>query len=247
MNKYLIILFLTPLLAIADHEPESSNYTSKNISLRFFKKLANQTLLLDIESGESYNQTSSKIKIGSYYKIKDGQKLGYFISSNTGLRHTDDWIKTNSTPSWKWKDSSQRREEIIHLSYANRFVPYFDMPLVLDTKAEIQYNLFNNESQVILKPSANYFFLKSSIPKYSVHFTTPVQVPLNFEENTINRIGYYLSGIYHYSSRFQIALNYEFYSEIWTDSEDTKELHPDDSYEVTNSVGTTKLEFIFHF
>ena len=242
--KVLFLSFAIYLPAFADHHfPANVNYTTNSTSLRFFRKYEVNTLMAEISTGTSYKKlTAQSLKFGSYFKIKDGKKIGAFLSGNSGLRHTDDWVKEGVD--WTWNDTSSRFETILHLNYGQRFVPKFDVPLVLEIKSEFQHNTYNEQQLLIMKPTLNYFILRKSAPKYSFHLALPFYIPLNFEENIVYKKGTYIGIMYHQGSNLQFGLSLESRVELWTDSDDFKKLKPKESYESEDTISHLKFEII---
>lgn len=247
MIKQLILigsLFILPI-SQAHHDPSGESFSSNSVHIRFFKKLNPYTGMLEIASGNNYDQqTSQLIKVGGYKQFLDGQKLGIFTSLQTGLRHSDDWVKPNNSY-WKWQNTSDRSEVIIHLNFEQKFVPYFDQPLVIGLKGEYQQNTFNQNQTFLIKPNLSYFFLDKGAPFLSIHLSTPQYFALNFEKKSLYKSGLYLGLLYHVEPTLQFGLNLETYRETWTDSTDYSSKFPSGSYETSDDISHLKFEVIY--
>ena len=246
MIKLLILFVFSTFLfstnAFADHVPSNGTHDIQKISLRVFKKHNSGKYLFEVASGTQHdNNVYSLVKLGSYWNFEHKQKLGVFLSSETGLRHTDDWVAINN--GWEWKDTSYRSEQKIHLTYSKRFMP-FERPTIFEIKNTLTHNFYNANDVYILQPSMYYFFLEGHAPKYIYNLSIPLYMPLNFEENAPYKTGIYNSIIYRYSNNYMFGISYKVVTETWTDSQDFIDNKPTENYEITDTVTTIGIEFI---
>jgi hypothetical protein len=240
------MLFASTSTYADHHTAEDESHTTTAANLRFFKKAGTKTYMAEFGTGTSYKDQPTKyLKFGSYFKLKDGRKIGAFVSVNSGLRHTNDWIKSGHD--WIWQDTSSRSETLFHLNFSQRYVPQFDLPLVFEIKTEYQYNTFNNQQLIILKPGMNYFYLVEGRPRYSFHLGVPLYIPMNFEKNTIYKTGMYFGLMYHHDPTLQFGVSLESRTETWTESDEFQEAKPDDSYEADDRISHLKFEIIHQF
>jgi hypothetical protein len=166
-----------------------------------------------------------------------------------GHRRTDDWQNKNES-GWKWSDTKERYESLLEFDYSKKFLPFVNsqsvrLPLTLELKTTLLINLDNSEQTLVLKPGGSYFWIQGLIPKYSLHISLPLYLPLNFEQQTIYKSGLYLGGLYHFSQRYQYGMYFRYSSLQWTESEDFKKKKPAQSYQATEIEQVLGFEIIF--
>lgn len=171
------------------------------------------------------------ILLGSYYRIHKNIKIGGFYKFQTGARHDDDWVFLN--PGWEWADSSKRFESLFIFD----ITPRFNIPVVLmnntitSVKMRYQYNFFNNQQTLLLKPGLGFFKIKNRNPVWNGTLAYSVYIPLNFSEAFIYQHGLYLNFIYHLNRLVKFELRASLYNRTWTTGADSIALG--DSYRVT--------------
>ncbi len=171
------------------------------------------------------------ILLGSYYRIHKNIKIGGFYKLQTGARHDDDWVDLN--PGWEWADSLKRFESLLIFD----ITPRFKIPVVLmnnsiaSVKMRYQYNFFNNQQTVLVKPGLSYFNIKNRAPVWNGTLAYSVYIPLNFSEAFIYEHGPYVNFIYHLNSSVKFEIRANLYNRTWTSGADSIALG--DSYRVT--------------
>lgn len=242
-------IFGTPI-ANAATTPESESTSGNEIKFKFFKRKNNLTHHLQIQVGNSgVHKSLNQIKIGSYFRFFNRQKLGLSTLIINGKRRTDDWQNKNNI-GWKWNDEKNRSETLIELDYSRKFSPFVKSqsvlsPLNLELKTSYLFNFDNSDQTLIIKPTTSYFWAQGLIPKYSLHMSLPFYFPINFEQQQIYKSGFYLGGLYHYSRLYQFGVYYRYSKLNWTESEDFKTKKPTQSYQSTEIDQVLGLEVIF--
>ena len=231
-----------------DHAPaEGSTHHVHNAKISLFKKMPqNLKLKLSFDIGESYTHTNYReIELGLFKRLPKKQQIGVSLVENQGLRHTDDWILVSSN-NWYWKDTSQREEISTRFYYSKKFRPNQMTPLLFEYKNYLQYNFFNEQITFVPKLSSHYFFFQNGKPQYSIRVEAPLYIPVNYEEIFIYKSGLYTSFIYHYSNKLSLALTYKRMNEHWSESEESKEIRPNESYTVEEQVEQFGLNIVFN-
>lgn len=250
MNKLLLLILciISQFSYADDTKPGTYTYNSHMINLRFFKQFKKAKkfhFLTEISSGKIFRANNRKLKIGSYYNWRQGQRFGAFLEARSGQRHTDDWILKSGK--WKWEETDDRFETSLLFNHSYRHLPKLDFPLVLDLKTEFLFNTFNEHQTFTLSPGINYFFLdKKRQPLYSLHAYLPLYLALNYEKEALYKKGVYLSALHHVKRRFQYGLEMKYTEVQWSESKEYKDQFPSDSYLSENQNITTTLNLIFH-
>lgn len=247
IKVYLLCNLIIFIAYSFENTPKREEQVSElSLIARIFKSFPSYKIMGEYESGHLYqNKDYRLIKTGAYFLNKNAQQWGAFISNVEGLRHDDDWILKNGK--WRWRDTSSRNETIANLSYSKRFRASIFSDIVYEIRSDFQYNFFNDQQVVILKPSVFYFFLKNGVPLWSLNFSPLGYFPLNFSNYSLYKYGIYSSFLYHYKKSIILGISHKYRIERWSESKDFRITNMGKSYIAKNIVNHLSLSLIFKY
>jgi hypothetical protein len=170
---------------------------------------------------------------GAYLRLLKNLKAGAFYRIQQGARHDDDWIEP-SPGVWEWVDSRSRTEQVLILDISPRFLFDFlpGQNWVFAVKNRYQYNTFNGQHSLLVRPGLTYFLLRSREPLLNFSLNYGFYIPLNFGDTFLYEHGPYLSALYHLNRNVKLELTGAYRTVIWSSSEDS--LANLDTYTVPN-------------
>ena len=221
-----IVMVVAAVLAPADHIPVASG--------GFFEFESRTSLLIDlgrfdplVELEGRFEDTNLEFRYrsltaGAYIRILKNLKAGAFYRIQQGVRHDDDWIEP-SPDVWEWVDSRNRTEQVLILDITPRFLFDF-MPgrnWVFAVKNRYQYNAFNGQHSLLVRPGLTYFLLRSREPVLNLALSYGLYIPLNFGETFLYQHEPYLSVLYHLNRNVKLELTGAYKTVIWSTSDDS--------------------------
>jgi hypothetical protein len=159
---------------------------------------------------------------GTYLRLLKNLKAGAFYRIQQGARHDDDWIEL-SGGGWEWVDSRNRTEQVLILDVTPRFLFAF-LPgknWVFAVKNRYQYNTYNGQHSLLVRPGLTYFLLRSREPVLSLSLNYGFYIPLNFGETFLYEHEPYLSLLYHLNRNVKLELTGAYKTVIWSTSDDS--------------------------
>jgi hypothetical protein len=162
------------------------------------------------------------ITAGTYLRLLKNLKAGAFYRIQQGARHDDDWIEL-SGGGWEWADSRSRTEQVLILDVTPRFLFAF-LPgknWVFAVKSRYQYNTYNGQHSLLVRPGLTYFLLRSREPVLSLSLNYGFYIPLNFGETFLYEHEPYLSLLYHLNRNVKLELTGAYKTVIWSTSDDS--------------------------
>ncbi|UCF98884.1 MAG: hypothetical protein JSV89_04925 [Spirochaetaceae bacterium] len=167
---------------------------------------------------------------GAYLRLHKNLKAGAFYRIQQGARHDDDWIEP-TLDIWEWVDSRSRTEQVLILDASPRFQLEF-LPgrnWVFAVKNRYQYNTYNDQHSLMVRPGLTYFLLRNRDPLFNFSFNYGLYIPLNFGETLFYEHEPYLSVLYHLNRNVKLELTGAYKTVIWSSSADS----PPDTYAVS--------------
>jgi hypothetical protein len=210
----------------ANHIPEPSD--------GFFEFESRTSLLLDLGRVDPLVELEGRLEdenlelgyrsltAGAYVRLLKNLKAGAFYRAQQGARHDDDWIEP-SAGVWEWVDSRDRTEQLLILDVSPRFLFEF-LPgknWVFSVKNRYQYNFYNSQQSLLVRPGLTYFLLRSREPLANFSLNYGLYIPLNFGETFLYEHGPYLSVLYHLNRNIKLELAGAYRTVIWSSSEDS--------------------------
>jgi hypothetical protein len=184
------------------------------------------------------------LTVGGYLRLHANLKAGVFYRVQQGARHGDDWIEP-SPGAWEWVDSRSRTEQVLLLEMTPRFLLPF-LPgsnWVFALKSHYQYNLYNSEHSLMVRPGLTYFLLHNREPLFNFSFSCGSYIPLNFGETFLYEQEPYLSVLYHLGRSVKLELTVAYKAITWSSSADS--LANGDSYAVGYRAFVVGLRVLF--
>jgi len=221
-----IMIVFAAVLAPAEHIPVASG--------GFFEFESRTSLLLDlgrldplVELEGRFEDTNLELRYrsltaGAYVRLLKNLKAGAFYRIQQGARHDDDWIEP-SLDVWEWVDSRSRTEQLLILDISPRFLLDF-MPgrnWVFAVKNRYQYNAFNGQHSLLVRPGLTYYLLRSREPVLNLSLSYGLYIPLNFGETLLYQHEPYLSLLYHLNRNVKLELTGALKTVIWSTSDDS--------------------------
>jgi hypothetical protein len=173
------------------------------------------------------------VTAGAYIRLLKNLKVGAFYRIQQGARHDDDWIEP-AVDVWEWVDSSDRTEQMLILDASPRFLLDF-LPgknWVFTVKNRYQYNTYNDQQSLLVRPGLTYFLMRSREPVLNLSLNYGFYIPLNFGETFLYEHTPYLSALYHLNRNVKLELTAAYKTVIWSTSDDS--WANGDSYAVAN-------------
>ena len=159
---------------------------------------------------------------GAYLRLLKNLKAGAFYRIQQGARHDDDWIEP-SAGVWEWVDSRSRTEQVLILDLTPRFLFDF-LPgrnWVFAVKNRYQYNTFNGQHSLLVRPGLTYFLMRSREPVLNLSLNYGFYIPLNFGDTFFYEHEPDLSVLYHLNRNVKLELTGAYKTVIWSTSEDS--------------------------
>ena len=185
--------------------PDSIHKSSETEArFRYLQPVKNLTLFAEAQvSDQSEAREYKSILLGSYFRFFDNLRAGLFYQRQYGFRHDEDWFKDPVTL-WQWKNTNDRGEDLALLDISPKFS--FAENWTFEFKARYEYNFFNSDRSLRLRPNLTYFYLRDGEPLVSFFLQAEQVLALNYGTHSVNERWIYLGGLYHYSSTWQFGL-----------------------------------------
>lgn len=172
--------------------------------LRYLQSVKNFTLFAEAQvSDQSDFREYKSIMLGSYYRFFDNLRAGLFYQRQYGFRHDEDWFKDPVTL-WQWRNTNNRGEDLAILDVSPKMSLAENWTFEFKTRYE--YNFFNSDRSLRLRPNLTYFYLRDGEPLASFFLQAEQVLGLNYGTHTVNERWLYLGGLYHYSPGLQFGL-----------------------------------------
>ena len=163
------------------------------------------------------------LTLGSYYRPLPNLKVGLFYRLQAGARHNDDWIEMATPTGWGWRDTRSRYESVLIGDVSPRFiVDFVDRNLVFMLKNRIEYNFFNTNASLLVRPGFTYFLMSDREPLAEITLQYAVYFALNFGDSAIYSYAPYLEVLYHVTPELQLVGGLSYMTEKWSTSADAK-------------------------
>lgn len=190
----------------AGNVPEHINKSSETEArLRYLQSVNNFTLFAEAQvADQSDHREYKSIMLGSYYRFFDNLRAGLFYQRQYGFRHDEDWFKDPVTLVWQWRNTNDRGEDLAILDLSPK-VSLADS-WTFEFKTRYEYNFFNSDRSLRLRPNLTYFYLRDGEPLASFFLQAEHVLGLNYGTHAVNERWLYLGGLYHYSSALQFGL-----------------------------------------
>ena len=205
MQKLKIIFFFNLILTLITIQvqavptvPTVSSGIAPALNLRLFSDQGSFLLYSELAATSDTDQRTEKnFTLGTYYKLLPGIKIGAFYSREYGLRHYADWAPTNGV--WSWTQTNARAEDFFIFDMTPRvqlnFLPTENW--VAELKARYEFNAFNHEQTLMLRPGLTYFWLREDEPFINFFLQYEADIALNYGVQTVAERWLYLGGLYH--------------------------------------------------
>jgi hypothetical protein len=156
-----------------------------------------------------------RLLVGAYAQPWRNLRLGAFYQLQYGVRHDEDWVKTDV---WHWQDTGDRAEHLLVLDASPRvelaFLPGENW--MGELKIRWAYSSFNHQQTLRLRPGLTYFWLREGQAFLSFFAQYEGYFPLNYGEKTLYETWAYLGAIYHVSPIVQLGGYGALRTEFWT-------------------------------
>ena len=172
---------------------------------------------------EAFEGPYRALTLGSYYRASKNLKVGAFYRLQRGARHDDDWIDLN--PGWGWRDTSDRTEHVLIADATPRFLLGF-LPgknWVFSLKNRYEFNTFNSQHTITVKPGLTYFLLKDRAPLLNFTAYYEAYIPLNYGSTFLYAQWPALDVLLHISSAVKADFSASYKTVTWSTSEDVVE------------------------
>jgi hypothetical protein len=231
MNNRMLLIAAALIVAVAavasaNHIPDASGgfieFDSRTSLLLDLGRLDPLVQLEGSFQDENFEFGYRSLTAGAYIRMLRNLKVGAFYRVQQGARHDDDWIEP-SAGVWEWVDSRNRTEQVLILDASPRFLLDFlpGQNWVFAIKNRYEYNTFNSEQSLLVRPGLTYFLLRSREPVLNFSLNYGLYFPLNFGETFIYEHGPYLSVLYHLNRNVKLELTTAFKTVIWSSSDDS--------------------------
>ncbi|HUX12328.1 MAG TPA: hypothetical protein VMW87_04830, partial [Spirochaetia bacterium] len=161
------------------------------------------------------------LTLGSYYRPIPNLKVGLFYRLQAGARHNDDWIEMPTPSGWGWRDTRGRYESVAIGDVSPRFIlGFIDRNLVFMLKNRFEYNFFNRQASLFVRPGLTWFLLSDREPRAEISLQYAVYFALNFGETPVYSNAPYLEVLYHLTPNLQLVGGLSYLTERWSTSSD---------------------------
>jgi len=228
-NRMLLIavaVIVVAAVAPAEHIPEpSGGFVEFESRTSLLLDQGRFDPLIELEGrfeDENLEFRYRSLTAGAYIRLLRNLKAGAFYRVQQGARHDDDWILV-AVDEWEWVDSRNRTEQVLILDVSPRFLLDF-LPgenWVFAVKNRYEYNMFNGQHSLLVRPGLTYFLLRSREPRLNFSLNYGLYLPLNFGETFLYQHGPYLSVLYHLNRNVKLELTGAYRTVIWSTSDDS--------------------------
>lgn len=217
----ILFVFCSSVFAVGNVPDDIKSTHEAEARLRYLHVIKNYTLMGEVQiSDQSDNRKFKSALIGSYYRFSDNLRTGFFYQRQYGLRHDNDWFKDPVTL-WQWRDTNNRGEDLAILDISPKFIlPFADDHWTFEFKTRYEYNFFNSDRSLRLRPNLTYFWLHDSTPLASFFLQAEQTLALNYGTHSINERWLYLGALYHHSTSLQVGA---FIAQKWQEWSSTPE------------------------
>jgi hypothetical protein len=185
------------------------------------------------------------VTMGSYYRPLNNLKLGLFFRVQAGARHNNDWIE-GAGGVWQWNDTRGRYEGVLIADVSPRFlVSFIDRNLVFMLKNRFEFNTFNRDMSVFVRPGLTYFIMSARQPVAEISLQFATYFALNFGDAPIYSFAPYLQFLYHITPQFQLAAGMSYQTITWSTSADAKIWAVPNSYMLNYTAFRFQAGFIY--
>ena len=229
-NRMLLIaaavIVVAAAVAPAEHIPEpSGGFIEFESRTSLMLDLGRLDPLIELDGrfeGENLEFRYRSLTAGAYFRLLKNLKAGAFYRVQQGARHDDDWIEP-SMDEWEWVDSRNRTEQVLILDVSPRFLLDFlpGQNWLFTVKNRYEYNTFNRQHSLLVRPGLTYFLLRSREPLANFSLNYGLYVPLNFGETFLYEHGPYLAVLYHLNRNVKLELTTAYRTVIWSTSDDS--------------------------
>jgi len=202
MTKFLLIfLFSGTVFAVGNVPDDIKSTTESEARLRYLHPVNQFTLFSEVQlANQSGGREYKTIFLGSYYRFFDNLRAGLFYQRQYGFRHNEDWFKDPVTL-WQWQNTDDRGEDLAILDVSPKFS--FAENWTFEFKTRYEYNFFNSNQSVRLRPNLTYFWLGENEPIASFFLQAEHVLALNYGSHSTEERWTYLGALHHHSSVLQ--------------------------------------------
>ncbi len=198
---FLILFFSSTALAVGNVPDDIKTTTESEVRLRYLHPVKQFTLFSEIQlADQSDGREYKTIFLGSYYRFFDNLRAGLFYQRQYGFRHNEDWFKDSSAV-WQWKNTEDRGEDLAILDVSPKFS--LGNNWTFEFKTRYEYNFFNSDQSLRLRPNLTYFWLGEDKPIASFFLQAEHVLALNYGSHSTEERWAYLGALYHHSSNLQ--------------------------------------------
>lgn len=206
---------------------------------RVFKKHQKTNYLFEFKNSFYLeNQDNFSFRLGGKRRLNRHFKLGFYYQRSYGLKHNEDW--DNRGDGWKWHNTTSRSENIFILELSPRFL--VGKQSVFETRLQYEYNQFNENQSLKIRPGLTYFLKKNGGPYCNLFAQVEYYLALNFNENLIYQKWYYLGSLFHFGKSISIGPYFAYHLSNWTHYDDSKARIGE--YEVDHTAKLFGLTFV---
>ncbi len=163
--------------------------------------------------GEVEQRQNQSYRVGGYYRLFKGTKIGAFLQRESGAYHDDDFELRMSK--WWWANTNDRFENILIFDLTQR-------KLIKNWVAEIKlrylYNISNENNFHTLKirPGLTYFLMKDGRPWFNIFAQYEIYYPIkNYKKSMVYQDWLYFGGLYHLNDLVKIGSYISNHNESW--------------------------------
>lgn len=202
MIKFLLILlFGSPAFAVGNVPDDLGSKSETEVIIRLMQPIQQFTVYSEIQLAKQSDDRSYKtVFFGSYYRFYDNLRAGLFYQRQYGVRHNEDWFK-DAAAVWQWRDTEDRGEDLAILDVSPKMT--LGENSTFEFKTRYEYNFFNSNQSLRLRPTLTYFWLGESEPIASFFLQAEQVLALNYGSHSITERWLYLGGLYHHNSLVQ--------------------------------------------
>lgn len=216
------LFFLISFLTFAhDHVPAGDekhvHAHDYQFDLRFFKKINSKiNLMFELENiVHEKRNNETQIMAGGKYRVNSHFKIGAYLGSIWGMRHDEDWVKTQS-PDWGWRNTSSRDEQFLVLESIWR--DNYDLFRMFIGELRLRFfQTFRFDKQTLrIRPKISTTILKDGLAFCTLFIMHERYLPINYSSEDLYAYWTYLGLMFHPQASFDWGPFVSIGQEVWS-------------------------------